>query len=42
MALSLEVLEKMLIEAQDEVERLEDAIEDYWQQDPEDDEEDNE
>ena len=33
MGLTIEVLEKMLIEAQDEVERIENAIEDYWQQD---------
>ena len=31
MGLTIEVLEKMLIEAQVEVERIENAIEDYWQ-----------
>ncbi len=34
--MGLEKLEEMLKDAKDEVERLEDAIEDYWQQDPED------
>ena len=29
--ITIEALEKMLIEAQDEVERIENAIEDYWQ-----------
>ncbi len=40
--MELKKLEEMLEEAQDEVERLENAIEDYYQQDQVDDEEGNE